>query len=160
MTHYIRTAFLKVWWEFKHGTGCFKKFNLQGLRRVAQGILKYRDPQSSWSAHYLDFRNRKSVFLCYCQTATERKRLYTAILLSFEVALMSVPAWIWIDTETNSRGGRDSAYEMGGDARRKFWIKPLKETVLRQYIYFYIFSRATLKETFTAKYYGDLLRTP
>ena len=23
------------------------------------------------------------------------------------------------------------AYERGGDARRKFWIKPLKETVLR-----------------------------
>ena len=28
-----------------------------------------------------------------------------------------------------SRGG-DSAYERGGDARRKFWIKPLKETDL------------------------------
>ena len=27
------------------------------------------------------------------------------------------------------RGG-DSAYERGGDARRKFWIKPLKETDL------------------------------
>ena len=26
--------------------------------------------------------------------------------------------------------GRDSAYERGGDARRKFWIKPLKETDL------------------------------
>ena len=24
----------------------------------------------------------------------------------------------------------DSAYERGGDARRKFWIKPLKETDL------------------------------
>ena len=24
--------------------------------------------------------------------------------------------------------GRDSAYERGGDACRKFWIKPLKET--------------------------------
>ena len=24
--------------------------------------------------------------------------------------------------------GGDSAYERGGDARRKFWIKPLKET--------------------------------
>ena len=153
MTHYIRTAFLKVWWEFKHGTGCFKKFNLQGLRRVAQGILKYRDPQSSWSAHYLDFRNRKSVFLCYCQTATERKRLYTAILLSFEVALMSVPAWIWIDTETNSRGGWELRIWKGwgcsseilnetpkGDRSGRgpsfFW--PLKETMLRhrQYIYF------------------------
>ena len=25
-------------------------------------------------------------------------------------------------------GGGDSAYERGWDARRKFWIKPLKET--------------------------------
>ena len=25
-------------------------------------------------------------------------------------------------------GGRGSAYEKGGDARQKFWIKPLKET--------------------------------
>ena len=29
-----------------------------------------------------------------------------------------------------SRGWGDSAYERGGDARRKFWIKPLKETDL------------------------------
>ena len=29
-----------------------------------------------------------------------------------------------------SLGGGDSAYERGGDARRKFWIKPLKETDL------------------------------
>ena len=27
-------------------------------------------------------------------------------------------------------GGGDSAYERGWDARRKFWIKPLKETDL------------------------------
>ena len=27
-------------------------------------------------------------------------------------------------------GGGDSAYEGGGDALRKFWIKPLKETDL------------------------------
>ena len=27
-------------------------------------------------------------------------------------------------------GGGDSAYERGGDARRKFWINPLKETDL------------------------------
>ena len=71
--------------------------------------------------------------------------------------------------------GEDSVYEWGGDARRKFWIKapkgdrsgsgpsffwPLKETMLkhRQYIYIYIyfFSRATLNETFTAKYDGVL----
>ena len=30
----------------------------------------------------------------------------------------------------------------------------------RQYIYFYIFSRATLNETFTAKYDGVLPKTP
>ena len=27
-------------------------------------------------------------------------------------------------------GGGDSAYDRGGDARRKFWIKPLKDTDL------------------------------
>ena len=27
-------------------------------------------------------------------------------------------------------GGGDSAYEKGGGTRRKFWIKPLKETDL------------------------------
>ena len=72
--------------------------------------------------------------------------------------------------------GGDSAYERGGDARRQFWIKPLKETdpgrgasffwplketmlKHRQYIYFYIFSRATPYEIFTAKYDGVLPRT-
>ena len=30
----------------------------------------------------------------------------------------------------NIPGARDSAYERGGDARQKFWIKPLKETDL------------------------------
>ena len=30
----------------------------------------------------------------------------------------------------------------------------------RQYVYFYIFSHATLNETFTAKYDGVLPRTP
>ena len=55
-------------------------------------------------------------------------------------------------------GGGHSAYERGGDGRRKFWIKPLKETDLgvteafflplketifkhRQYIYIIVFSR-------------------
>ena len=28
------------------------------------------------------------------------------------------------------RGGGESAYERGGDTRRKFWNKPLKETNL------------------------------
>ena len=74
------------------------------------------------------------------------------------------------------RGGGNSSYERGGDARGKFWIQPLKETDLgvaqafltlketmlkhRQYTNFYIFSRATLNETFTAKYGGFLPRTP
>ena len=31
---------------------------------------------------------------------------------------------------TPGGGGGDSAYEGGGDACRKFWIKPLKETNL------------------------------
>ena len=31
---------------------------------------------------------------------------------------------------TDAGGGGDSAYERGGDARRKIWIKPLKETDL------------------------------
>ena len=70
--------------------------------------------------------------------------------------------------------GGDFAYESGGDARRKFWIKPLKETDLgvaqafltpkRDHVktlrIFYIFSRATLNETFTSKYDGVLPRTP
>ena len=35
------------------------------------------------------------------------------------------------DAETRRGGeGGDSAYEMGGDACRKFWFKPLKETDL------------------------------
>ena len=70
----------------------------------------------------------------------------------------------------------DTAYERGGDASRNFWMKPLKETdpgeaqaflplkeamlKHRQYTYFYIFSRATLNETFTAKNDGVLPRTP
>ena len=85
------------------GQAVLESLNAPGFRGIAQGMLKYRDHQSSWSAHYVDFRNRKSVFLCYYQTATrnfyhctERKRFYMAILQSFEVALMSVPAWIWI----------------------------------------------------------------
>ena len=71
-----------------------------------------------------------------------------------------------------SRTGH-SAYERGGDAHRKFWIKllkktylgvaqaffePLNETMLkhRQYRYLYIFQRGTLNETFPAKYDGVL----
>ena len=62
-------------------------------------------------------------------------------------------------------GGGDSANERGGDARRKFWNKPLKETHLGVAKAFYtdniyIFSRATLNKTFTAKYDGALPRIP
>ena len=73
-------------------------------------------------------------------------------------------------------GGGYSAYERDGDDRQKFWIKPLKETDLgvaqaltpksdhvktqTTYIFFIFFSRATLNETFTAKYDGILPRTP
>ena len=75
-----------------------------------------------------------------------------------------------------SRGGGSSAYERGGDAPRKFWIKLLKETdrgvaqvfltpkrdhVKTQTIYIFLyFSRATLNETSTTKYDGVLPRTP
>ena len=81
-----------------------------------------------------------------------------------------------IDSPVYRPGGGNSAYERGGDAPRKFWIKPLKETDLgvaqaffdpwkrpykhRQYKYFYIFSRATLNGTFMVKYDGVLPRTP
>ena len=34
---------------------------------------------------------------------------------------------ILVDAAAGSGGG-DSAYERGGEARRKFWIKPLKDT--------------------------------
>ena len=33
-----------------------------------------------------------------------------------------------MDSPISWRGGGNSAYEMGGGARRKFWIKPLEET--------------------------------
>ena len=33
-----------------------------------------------------------------------------------------------IEAEKFPGGGGDSTYERGGDARRKVWIKPLKET--------------------------------
>ena len=34
------------------------------------------------------------------------------------------------DRDMPGGGGGDSAYERSGDARRNFWIKPLKETAL------------------------------
>ena len=35
-----------------------------------------------------------------------------------------------LNYEIAQGGGEDSAYERGGDARREFWIKPLKESYL------------------------------
>ena len=49
-------------------TGCFQKLNAPGFRGVAQACRSIETLNRS--AHYLDFRNRKSVFLCYYQTAT------------------------------------------------------------------------------------------
>ena len=80
------------------------------------------------------------------------------------------------ENRAGHRGGGDSAYERGGDFRRKFWIKPRRPIWAWPKLFltpkkrpcwntdnthiFYIFSRATLNETFTAKYDGVLLRTP
>ena len=61
-----------------------------------------------------------------------------------------------------------------GDAPRKFWIKPRKETdlgvaqaffdplkeTMLKHRQLYLFSRAALNETFMAKYDGVLPRTP
>ena len=52
-----------------------------------------------------------------------------------QISLMFTADDLWIKTckclqADHCRGGRDSAYERGGDARWKFWIKPLKETDL------------------------------
>ena len=44
---------------------------------------------------------------------------------------MKTPLRLLNDFFTFEAGGvEDSAYERGGDSRRKFWIKPLKETDL------------------------------
>ena len=40
------------------------------------------------------------------------------------------PLWSQQNVRKALYPGGDSAYERGGDARRKFWIKPLKETDL------------------------------
>ena len=39
-------------------------------------------------------------------------------------------SWVKVKRLENPGGGGNSAYERGGDARRKFCIKPLKETDL------------------------------
>ena len=54
-------------------------------------------------------------FLCFFHHSSCRKDQFTD---------RADPHWFV------ARGGGDSAYERGGDARRKFWIKPLKQTDL------------------------------
>ena len=49
--------------------------------------------------------------------------LYSAVCLRKETLQVSV-------LPEGSIPGGDSLYERGGDARRNFWIKPLKETDL------------------------------
>ena len=66
--------------------------------------------------------------------------------------------------------GEGLPYKKGRDAPRKVKIKPLKETNLgvaqaflapKVNVYFYVSSRATLEETFTAATYdGVFPRTP
>ena len=43
---------------------------------------------------------------------------------------MCDPILVTIENATPLSRGGDSAYERGADARRKFWIKPVKETDL------------------------------
>ena len=43
---------------------------------------------------------------------------------------MEIQSWIPLVPLGPGGGGRDSAYERGGDACRNFWIRPLKETDL------------------------------
>ena len=60
-------------------------------------------------------------------------RLSTAISTGRSVDTTTVNkiqlSWVKVKRQENPRGG-NSAYERGGDARRKFCIKPLKETDL------------------------------
>ena len=137
---------------------------------------------TTWSSHYIFLGH----FLCdpgllshykssFCAAKTAKNldnacsvlfwRKAVKIILKMTIEWCTVPPGIW---RLNPAGGGDSAYEKGEDARSDrsgrsssfFW--PLKEIILkhRQYKYFYIFSRATLNETFTGKYDGVLPRTP
>ena len=50
---------------------------------------------------------------------------------SVHIACVCVVKWGGRITQLDENpGGGDSTYERGGDARRKFWIKPLRETDL------------------------------
>ena len=60
--------------------------------------------------------------------ASLRHRNRAEITVSSYVWTKALSGMVLVPAQ-NPRGG-DSAYEKGGDARRKFWIKPLKETDL------------------------------
>ena len=76
-----------------------KRLNAPGFGGVAQGMLKYRDPQS---AHYLDFRNRKSAFLCYYQTTTNFfHSVQNSRNFIWPYYLVLKSRWCRVDTETN-----------------------------------------------------------
>ena len=53
-------------------------------------------------------------------TGISRQRLSEKVHATIPTIIVGVALW----------PGGDSAYKRGGDARRKFWIKPLKETDL------------------------------
>ena len=61
-------------------------------------------------------------------------RLSTAISTDTSIDTTTVNKiqlyWVKVKRQENPPGGGNSAYERGGDARRKFCIKPLKETDL------------------------------
>jgi len=66
---------------------------------------------------------------------SEVKSVFSSDLYKQEVQIEALRYFDnWRNTLASSPlsepGGEDSAYERGGDARRKFWIKPLKETDL------------------------------
>ena len=63
---------------------------------------------------------------CFLFTDGNR-RLWTRDVVRFGVCRVNHKSLL---LKAPQGGGGDTAYERGGDARRKFWIKPLKETDL------------------------------
>ena len=90
-THHLKKR-AKFWYVLK-------SLNAPGFGEVAEGMLKYRDPQS---AHDLDFRNRKSAFLCYYQTGTNFfHSVQNARSFIWPYYLVLKSRWCRVDTETN-----------------------------------------------------------